>query len=271
MARSICIVSQKGGVGKTTVSLNLAVALAERGRRTLLVDLDPQGAIGHSLARSEGDLAGLAEILAGTLTPHEALLATKLETLTLLPRGRLDPADAWEYERLLVETSMLKDALQALEKDFDILLVDTSSGVGHVAWAALSVCGFALVPIQAESLSFRTVSQILRLMEKVREERNPALELLGILPTMLEKGRSSSFGVLGDIWSGLEGVLETVIPRADIYADASRRGLPVAFMGGIVSAEARRFDILAGEVETLLSRRGLEEAPHEQRAERLLL
>jgi chromosome partitioning protein len=271
MARRLCIVSQKGGVGKTTVALNLAVALAERGRRTLLVDLDPQGAIGHSLARGEGELAGLAEVVAGSIQGHEAILPTKLDGLSLLPRGRLDPADTWEYEQLLVETPLLENALADAESTFDVVLMDTPPGVGHITLAALTVARFALVPVQAETLSLRSVSQILRLMERVREERNPELVLLGFLPTMLDKGKASSLSVLGDMWHGLEGVLETVVPRSDVYLEASRKGVPVAFLGGKVTAEARRFEVLASEIELLLERHGPGEIVLEERHERRLL
>src|SRR5512141_3012131 len=98
MARRLVIASQKGGVGKTTIALNLAGALAERGRRTLLVDLDPQGAIGLSLARQDGELAGLAELLTGLVEPRVAVLPTHLPGLSLLPRGRLDPTDVPTFE-----------------------------------------------------------------------------------------------------------------------------------------------------------------------------
>ena len=93
MARRLAIASQKGGVGKTTVALNLAVALAEKGRRTLLVDLDPQGGVGLSLAKGDAELAGLAELLMNQAEPTQAVMTTQLPGLRLLPRGRLDPTD----------------------------------------------------------------------------------------------------------------------------------------------------------------------------------
>lgn len=216
-------------------------------------------------------MTGLAEVLEGSLPARQAVLKTRLDGLSLLPRGRLDPADVWEYERLLVETSLLSAALDEASDGFDVMLMDTPPGVGHVTMAALSHSRFALVPVQAESLSLRSVSQILRLMESVREKRNPGLQLLGILPTMLEKEKPASFSVLGEIWHGLDGVLETVIPRADVFGEASRKGLPVAFLGGTVTVEARRFDQLAAEVELLMERDSAPEASSEARAERRLL
>ncbi len=111
MARRVVIASQKGGVGKTTVALNVAVALAERGRRTLLVDVDPQGAVGLSLAKGDAELAGLAELILGQAEPRQAVLQTQLPGLSLLPRGRLDPTDVASFEREVSNPGVLEAAL----------------------------------------------------------------------------------------------------------------------------------------------------------------
>ena len=272
MARRLVIASQKGGVGKTTVALNLAVALAERGRWTLLADLDPQGAIGLSLAKGDTELAGLAELLAGVARAEDAVVTTRLPGLSLLPRGRLDATDVEAFETAVARPGALEDALAACERGMDVVIVDTPSGLGRVTTAALASSGFALLAFQTENLALRSVGQALAVIEHVQTTSNPRLRLIGILPTLVERERSGSQGVLTEIWNGFPDALETVVPRSEAFARASALGIPVGFLGGGAGGpEARRFDLLADEIEGRMSRLDGTEKVHEAQPARQLL
>lgn len=253
-AHRIAVVSQKGGVGKTTVALNLSLALAERGWRTLLVDLDPQGGIGHSLAREDTELGGMTELLLGVANGPEVVLKTKLPELHILPRGRLSPADVVHFEAGLSRAGLLESCLTKVGGDYDFVVLDTPAGLGSATRSALRISSSALVPIQAEPLALRTASQVLELIHHVKASENPDLTLLGILPTMVEKSNDPSLSVLIDLWNEVDGVMETTIPRAPDFSLASQKGLPVGYLGGTPSPEARRFDLLAAEVEGRLNR-----------------
>jgi len=272
MARRLVIASQKGGVGKTTVALNLAVALAERGRKTLLADLDPQGAIGLSLAKGDTELAGLAELLSGVTRAEDAVVATRLPGLSLLPRGRLDATDVESFEAAVARPGALDEAFRACEKGCDVVVVDTPSGLGRVTTAALAASNFALLAFQTESLALRSVGQALAVIEHVQAARNPRLRLIGILPTLVERERAGSHGVLSEIWNGFPDALETVVPRSEAFARASALGIPVGFLGGDAGGpEARRFDLLADEIEGRMSRLDGTEKVHEAQPARQLL
>jgi chromosome partitioning protein len=272
MARRLVIASQKGGVGKTTVALNLAVALAERGRKTLLADLDPQGAIGLSLAKGDTELAGLAELLSGVARAQDAVVATRLPGLSLLPRGRLDATDVESFETAVARPGALEDALAACERGMDVVIVDTPSGLGRVTTAALASSGFALLAFQTENLALRSVGQALAVIEHVQTTSNPRLRLIGILPTLVERERPGSQRVLSEIWNGFPDALETVVPRSEAFARASALGIPVGFLGGDAGGpEARRFDLLADEIEGRMSRLDGTEKVHEAQPARQLL
>lgn len=271
MANILSIVSSKGGTGKTTVALNLAVALAEGGDSTLLVDIDPLGAIGFSLAKADTEWKGLAEFMMKQATIDEAIVETKLPNLYLLPRGRLDPVDIGIYEELLQNTSTLQEVVAAVGDRFRFIIIDTPSGLGMITRAALSVSTYALLPLQAEPLALRAVSQTLRVLKHVKENENGLLELLGILPTMVQLNKDVSFNIMNAVWASLEGVLETYIPRADVFGVASEKGLPISFLSGKYPPEAIRFELLATEIKDIISSLGGATGEVDERPQRELI
>jgi len=272
MARRLVIASQKGGVGKTTVALNLAVALAERGRRTLLADLDPQGAVGLSLARGDAEMAGLAELLAGEAAPEDAVVATRLSGLRLLPRGRLDPTDVSSFEEEVGRRGALDAALRDCEAGCDFVIIDTPSGLGRVTTGALAAAHYALLVFQTENLALRSFGQGLRVIEHVQQSANPRLRLIGILPSLVERDRPGTHAVLSQIWSGFPDTLETVVPRTEAFARASALGVPVGFLAdGAGASEARRFEMLTDELEARMNRLDGMESAHEAQPARQLL
>lgn len=272
MTRSIVLASAKGGVGKTTAALNLSVALAETGQPTLLVDLDPQGAIGLSLAKSESEWLGVADLLSGDAVFDTAVLQTKLPELALLPRGQLSPMEFTGFERELETSDLIGGQIiaQASER-FEYVIFDTPSGLTAVTLAALSAADFAILPMQAEPLALRSLGQALEVIASIKESENPRLELLGILATMVRTDQQPSLNVMSTVWSGFGGVLETHIPRAEVFALASEEGLPVSFLPGPHRVEGGRFRMLATELEELMARLTGESGVRDERPRRELI
>jgi chromosome partitioning protein len=189
----------------------------------------------------------------------------------LLPRGRLDPVDVCEFEQALLRPGLLEGLLSSVEGGFEHVLIDTPSGLGLPTRAALGCSDFALVPLQGEPLALRTIEQILRVIDHVQQHENEKLQLLGLLPTMVAREKSASLEVLIQSWRDLAGVLETIIPRADVFLDASETGLPVAYLSGPKAPEARRFEMLANEITARMDELIGREAEDVERPQRQLL
>jgi chromosome partitioning protein len=225
---TLAVVSQKGGVGKTTTAINLAAALARRGVRTLLVDADPQGSVRYGLGlRSEG--GGIAEYLEGTKELPEIVRATPLPYLRALLAGSVaESGDHTAYQQLVAGSPKLRELFQLAEQRGYTVVVDTPPGLGPVVQSVMAASDRVLVPLQCEPLALQTTSQILKgIRDTIPKQANLRLE--GIVLTLYEEGsaicRKIAERVRQQLPAGL--VFEVPIPRTEATVEAFAAGQPV--------------------------------------------
>lgn len=230
MGDVLAIVSQKGGVGKTTTAVNLAAAFARRGLKTLIVDVDPQGSVRYGVGlRPDQDTAGFADYLNGQRSLREVILPTALPWLRVILAGSVtDEADHGIYQQLIAETDLLPELLETARSRCDIVVVDAPPGLGPVTRKVLEASQHVIVPLQCEPLALQTTPQILRGIQDV-VAINEHLTLDGILLTMFDAGNPASERVVEYVRRHLPPniVFNIVIPRTVAAADAFAAGQPV--------------------------------------------
>ena len=187
-ARVLAVCNQKGGVGKTTTTINLGAALAEFGRRVLLVDFDPQGAlsVGLGVAPHDLDLTVYNLLIGSGVTPEEVVMRTNTKGLDLLPStSTCRPAEIQLVNEVAREQTLAR-VLRPLLPQYDYILIDCQPSLGLLTVNALTAANGVLMPLECEYFSLRGVALLIDTIEKVSDRLNPALELDGILATMYD-------------------------------------------------------------------------------------
>jgi chromosome partitioning protein len=247
---SLAITSQKGGVGKTTVAVNLAYAMARRGWPTLLMDTDPQGSVGLSLSEKARRCHGFYDALRAGDDADGAILATRLPELKVLPAGQLESLFDVKPDGYDSSAGIARMLNNAEQRRFKVAIIDTPAGLAGYTGDVLRAVDYALVPQQAEPLGVRSLPQMLRALQQLRQ-RGARLELAGILLTMMQHGQHESAEVVRELRQIIPPRLlfESVVPRDALFLRASGLGVPLGLLYTNPPAAALVFDQLAAELE----------------------
>jgi chromosome partitioning protein len=228
-ARVIALCNQKGGVGKTTTTVNLGAALAEYGRRVLLIDFDPQGALSANVGANMQDVSTIYELLLGSeRDPGVVIQETDIANLHILPANiDLSAAEVQLVGEVAREHALARVLRQVVDR-YDVILIDCQPSLGLLTVNALTASHGVLIPLECEYFALRGVGLLVDTIEKVRDRLNPDLRLDGIVATMYDPRTLHSREVLERVLEAFGGdVLETVIGRTIKFPDASVAGQPI--------------------------------------------
>ncbi|WP_425545991.1 ParA family protein [Arthrobacter russicus] len=243
-ARVIAMVNQKGGVGKTTSTINLGAALAELGRRVLLVDFDPQGALSAGLGTNphELDLTVYNVLMDRKVHVKDAIRQTETENLDLLPANIDLSAAEVQLVNEVAREQVLDRALRKVEDEYDVILIDCQPSLGLLTVNALTAAHGVIIPSICEFFALRAVALLVETIEKVQDRINPRLQIDGVLATMYDARTLHSREVISRLVEAFgDKVFETVIKRTIKFADATVAAEPItSYAGNHQGAEAYR-------------------------------
>ena len=228
-ARIIALCNQKGGVGKTTTTISLGATLAEYGRRVLVVDFDPQGALSAGLGIESHDVTTIYDLLLGReKSTHAAIQQTSVPGLDIIPANiDLSAAEVHLINEVARE-QILARVLRPVLGEYDVILVDCQPSLGLLTVNALTAAHGVLIPLECEYFALRGVALLVETIEKVQDRLNPAIQLDGIIATMYDSRTLHSREVLERVVDAFgEKVFETVIGRTVKFPDASVSGTPI--------------------------------------------
>ena len=227
--RIIAIANQKGGVGKTTTTINLAAALAEKGKKILMIDLDPQGNASSGLGVDKDELSlTVYQLMIGTNSFDECVQKDVLENLDVLP-ANVNLAGV-EIETLDMEDRnyILSKEIDKVKKNYDYILIDCPPSLNSLTINSMTTADSVLVPIQCEYYALEGLSQLIHTVNLVKERLNPDLDMDGVVFTMYDSRTNLSNQVVDNVKSNLkQKVYNTLIPRNIRLAEAPSYGQPI--------------------------------------------
>lgn len=229
MGEIIAIANQKGGVGKTTTSVNISTALAAVGRRVLLIDLDPQANASTGVGVLKKDRTHTTyNLLINTCTVAQALKRTIIPGLSLIPSGIELVGAEVELVNVYHREKILKTALEPYKNMFDYIIIDCPPSMGILTLNAMVASDSVIVPLQCEYYALEGLSYLLSSIQKIKKNFNPDLKLFGVALTMYDKRSSLCAQVANDVRTHLKDkVFQTVIPRNTKVSEAPSHGKPV--------------------------------------------
>lgn len=249
MGRIIAIANQKGGVGKTTTAINLSSALAECGKKVLVIDTDPQGNTTSGLGVDKNNLDNtIYELILGESSIHECILKDVLKGVAVLP-SNVNLAAA-EIELIGVDKKefILKKEVDWVKDQYDYILIDCPPSLSMLTINAMTTANTVLVPIQCEYYALEGLSQLIHTIDLVQQRLNPNLQLEGVVFTMYDARTNLSLQVVENVKNNLNTTIyKTIIPRNIRLAEAPSHGLPINLYDS-KSAGAESYRLLAQEV-----------------------
>jgi chromosome partitioning protein len=230
LGKSIAIFNQKGGVGKTTTNINLAACLAMKGKKILIMDIDPQGNTTSGMGITKKHLGStMYEILIEEdVDPRSAILETSIENLKILPASVKLAGAEIELVQLEGREKRLKKSLDKIKDEYDYIFIDCPPSLGLLTINSLTAVESVLIPIQCEFYALEGVSQLMSTIELVKKSLNPDLMIEGVILSMFDGRTNLSIQVVEEVKKYFkEKVYSTVIPRNIRLAEAPSYGMPI--------------------------------------------
>ena len=253
MTTVISVTNQKGGVGKTTTAINLAFYLSKLGKKTLLIDFDPQGNASSGLGVDKQLLEHtIVDVIVGRTTLDQVVVKTDYKNLYLAPTTPHLANTEVELAQAEHRFSRLKMAIDDQSRrvgvPYDVIIIDSPPSLSLLTVNGLIASQYVLLPVQAEFYALEGLGQLLETMKLIRKASNPTLELIGVLPTMVDSRTTLSSQVVAEIHKHFPGkVFNTVIPRNIRLAEAPSHGVPIGVYDRF-SKGSRAYKAVANEV-----------------------
>ena len=228
MARVISIANQKGGVGKTTTAVNLSACLAQKGKRVLLIDTDPQGNATSGLGIESHTEKSVYNVLVDDMDIKETILSTMIKKLEICPANINLAGAEIELVSMVSRENRLKDAVDTIRDEYDYILIDCPPSLGLITLNAFTASDSVLVPIQCEYYALEGLGQLINTIKLVQKHLNPDLVIEGVILTMFDARTNLSTQVSREVEKYFGNkVFQTIIPRNIRRSEAPSHGLPI--------------------------------------------